>query len=613
MGRIPASFIDDLLSRTDIVEIIDARVPLKKKGHEFQACCPFHHEKTPSFTVSPTKQFYHCFGCGAHGTAITFLMEYDHLPFPEAVEELASRAGLEVPHEAESSPNRPKQDFAPLYDLLQTTTQWHKAQLKNHPQAKRAVDYLKQRGLSGQIAAFYEVGFAPEEWDSLHKMLGQMPNLPENAQDLLAQLGLQIRKERENGEQQNRQSSRQYDRFRNRIIFPIHDSRGRTIGFGGRAIGDEKPKYLNSPESPLFHKGKTLYGLYQARKSTRKLEQILIVEGYMDVLALAQFGIPYSVATLGTATTVNHLNQLFRSVSKVIFCFDGDRAGREAAQKAMETALPLMRDGREIRFSFLPEGEDPDTFVRKTGQEKFESWLEEQAIPFSQFFFDQTAQDADLATIDGRAKLVEKARPKLSKLPPGMFREMMFQQLSELSHLDQDQIADHLLPGIAAATPASRDSTAQQIGQQNRRKGDAPSPIRTLLTMLLQHPQLGKFAPEINDLNLADVPGLPLLLRMVGILRGNPDITTPALLERWRGEEGEDALHKVLERGEAVSEERAKPILHDAFLQLQIEQLDQKIDQATESHILYELLKRKEQLKKLFTHARKRELQRKHE
>ncbi len=357
-GLIPQSFIDDLMNRIDIVEVIDGRVPLKKTGREYTACCPFHNEKTPSFTVSPTKQFYHCFGCGAHGTAIGFLMEYEHLSFPESVEELARLAGVPMEYEG-PSPNEPvrrKKDES-LYDLLAKVDQYYRQQLRQHPQSRRAVDYLKQRGVSGEIAAEFGLGFAPPGWDNLERQLGQSAEVREK----LVSTGMLIKKD----------SGGSYDRFRDRIMFPIRDRRGRTIAFGGRILpdnqekGDKPPaKYLNSPETPLFHKGQELYGLYEARQALRDITRLMVVEGYMDVVALAQYGIRYAVATLGTATTEEHLHKLFRLTPEIVFCFDGDRAGREAAWRALNNALPVMREGRQIRFMFLPDGEDPDSYVR---------------------------------------------------------------------------------------------------------------------------------------------------------------------------------------------------------------------------------------------------------
>jgi len=384
-GRIPQHFIDDLLTRIDIVEVIDHRVPLKKAGHEYKACCPFHGEKTPSFTVSQVKQFYHCFGCGEHGNAISFLMDYEHMDFVEAIEALAHGAGIEVPREA-GTDQAPQSSNQAAYDLLEQTAQYYQQQLRDHAEAQRAVDYLKERGLTGEVAARFGIGFAPPGWDNLTRALGNDKKI----QQELLNTGLVI---------ERNDSSGIYDRFRDRIQFPIHDRRGRTIGFGGRVINkDDTPKYLNSPETPVFHKGRELYGLYEARKAMRKLVRILVVEGYMDVVALAQFDINYAVATLGTATTHDHLETLFRTVPEIIFCFDGDRAGRQAAWRALENTLPVLRDGRAARFLFLPDGEDPDSQVRKTGKTGFEAAMD-QATHLSDFFFDQLWISAALMVV----------------------------------------------------------------------------------------------------------------------------------------------------------------------------------------------------------------------
>ncbi|MGD8681120.1 MAG: DNA primase, partial [Lysobacterales bacterium] len=401
-GLIPDSFIEELLGRVDIVEIIERRVPLKRAGREFQARCPFHEEKTASFTVSPQKQFYHCFGCGAHGSAIGFLMNYEGLEFVDAVEELARHVGLQVPREASSQP-RPSED---LYRVLESASSWYRDQLKEHPEA---IAYLKQRGLSGEIAAQFGIGYAPPGWDNLSGKHGSDSRQVE----LLKRAGLV-----------SQGKSGFYDKFRHRIMFPIHDRRGRAIGFGGRALDDDGPKYLNSPETELFHKGRELYGLYLARKSQAKLDRILVVEGYMDVVALAQFGFANCVATLGTATTPEQAELLFRAADEVVFCFDGDRAGRQAAWRALEATLPKLREGRQARFLFLPEGEDPDSMVRRQGGEAF-SGLLDRAQPLSEFFFDHFTEAVDMDSLDGRAKLVEMSRPQLKKLPEGVFRDMM--------------------------------------------------------------------------------------------------------------------------------------------------------------------------------------------
>lgn len=399
-GRIPSDFIDALLTRIDIVHLINSRVPLRKAGREYQACCPFHDEKTPSFTVSPQKQFYHCFGCGAHGSAIGFLMEYERQDFREAVEELAQQAGMQLPTDGEAVHTGP--DPRPLYDLLDQVATLYRRQLRQHPQAPRAVDYLKERGLTGEIAAGFGLGFAPPGWDFLLGTLGADAQVRER----LLRSGLLIE-----------QDGRCYDRFRDRIMFPIRDRRGRVIGFGGRVLGEGQPKYLNSPETPVFHKGRELYGFYEARQANRTLERLLVVEGYLDVIALAQFGITYAVATLGTATSAEHLRQLLRGAPELVFCFDGDRAGRDAAWKALETALPLATGRQQIGFLFLPEGEDPDTLIRRAGRDGFEQHLR-TAAPLSDALFDRLAEQVDMSSLDGRARLATLAKPLLDKVPP---------------------------------------------------------------------------------------------------------------------------------------------------------------------------------------------------
>jgi len=505
-GRIPSHFIDELLSRVDIVDVIDGRVALKKAGREYTACCPFHNEKTPSFTVSREKQFYHCFGCGAHGSAIGFLMEFEHMGFVEAVEELAGLAGVEVPREGggpAAGQDRGNQD---LYELLERAADWYRQQLRQHPQARRAQDYLKGRGLSGEIAAEFELGFAPPGWDNITAALGAKP-------ERLLAAGLLIA----------RDSGGYYDRFRERIMFPIRDRRGRVVGFGGRVLGTaDGAKYLNSPETPVFHKGSELYGLYQARKAVRKLERLLVVEGYMDVVSLAQFGVRNVVATLGTATTTEHLQRLFRVVPQVVFCFDGDRAGREAAWRALENALPVLDEGRQIRFMFLPDGEDPDSLVRQEGREGFEQRLE-NASPFSRFFFEALSRRVDLGSIDGRAQLVEQARPLLKKLPEGPLRRMMATELAELARFDVAALAD--LTGVsrpvaAAGRPAPPAGT---------------SPVRRAIRLLLQRPQLVETLGELDGLQGLELAGVPLLQAMIELLRARPHLSCGAILEHWRG------------------------------------------------------------------------------
>jgi DNA primase len=414
VGRIPDAFIDDVLARTDIVELIGARVPLKRQGREYSARCPFHDERSPSFTVSPNKQFYHCFGCGAHGTALKFVMEYDRLEFLDALEELAKRVGLEIPRETRQ--HNEAGESRELYAALEAAASWFQRQLAATPKAQA---YLDRRGVDAENRARFSIGYAPEGWEGLKAALGG----DERKLRLLDAAGLVSRND----------AGRVYDKFRDRVMFPIHDRRGRVIAFGGRVLEKEEgPKYLNSPETALFHKGRELYGLWQVRQAHSKIPRLVVVEGYMDVVALFQYGVSTAVATLGTATTPDHAELLFRNAGDVYFCFDGDRAGRGAAWKALESVLPRMRDGRQAFFLFLPEGEDPDSLVRSQGAAGFDAQLQ-SAVPLSEFLFTEMSKEINLATLDGRARLAERTRPLLEKIPDGAFRDLMFARLSELT------------------------------------------------------------------------------------------------------------------------------------------------------------------------------------
>ena len=519
-GRIPQSFIDDLLNRVDIVEVIDARVSLKKAGREYQACCPFHNEKTPSFTVSPGKQFYHCFGCGAHGSAVGFLMDYEHLEFPDAIEELARSVGMEVPHEAASG-HRTDHRSNDHYSLLERAERYYRNQLREHAQAANAVDYLKQRGLSGEIAATFGLGYAPPGWDSLLRHLGS----DSETQKAAVELGLLVQKD----------DNRLYDRFRDRIMFPIRDRRGRTIGFGGRVLGNDTPKYMNSPESPLFHKGRELYGLFEARKANQKLERLLVVEGYMDVVALAQFGLTHAVATLGTATTAEHLERLYRTVKEVVFCFDGDAAGRRAAWRALENALPVLRDGREARFLFLPEGEDPDSLVRRIGKQAFHQ-KSVDSIPLSQYFLESLSQQVDTRSVDGRAHLVELARPLLQKLPDSVFRDLMLGQLAQLSGLPAQQLEKRIF-GTQQAKP--------ELPPRQRPHDSSRSPVRVAIRLLLEQPELCEQVKHPCGFEDLELPGMPLLVELLEILRQRPHLSTGGILEHWRDRPEQQHLAKL--------------------------------------------------------------------
>ena len=518
-GLIPQHFIDDLVGRSDIVEVVGARVQLRKAGREYKACCPFHDEKTPSFTVSPTKGFYHCFGCGAHGTALGFLMEYEHLSFPEAVEALARIAGVEVPRE---DGQRPARRHDELFELLRQAERHFQAQLKDH---EPAIEWLKTRGIDGPTAKRFGIGYAPDGWSLLLDRYGT----GHEATERLLAAGLVIR----------RDSGGHYDRFRNRIMFPIRDARGRTIGFGGRVLGQEEPKYLNSPETALFHKGRELYGLYEARQAMRSLERLLVVEGYMDVVGLARHGIEFAVATLGTATTEEHLNRLFRLTDEVAFCFDGDRAGRQAAWRALQAALPMLRDGRQVRFVFLPEGEDPDSFVRTRGTAAFEQALADSQ-PLSEFLVEELARQVDMASVDGRARLAELARPLVARVPPGIYRELLTGRLAETAGLAAEKLGAIVARDARSAPP--RPGSRRR--PQRRSVAGPPSVIRRAITLVLHHPEAAARV-DVERLEGVRRAGADLLRDLIETARSDPNMTTAVLLERWRNREEGRHLGKL--------------------------------------------------------------------
>ncbi|MBL8250658.1 MAG: DNA primase [Candidatus Competibacter sp.] len=507
-GRIPQEFFDQLLARVDLVELVNARVPLRRAGHEFVACCPFHAEKTPSFSVSPRKQFYHCFGCGAHGNAIGFLMAYERLEFLDAVEELARPLGLALPQHSGGEKGAP---IKPLLHWLAQAERFYRQQLREHPARQRAVDYLRQRGLTGQIAGAFGIGYAPPGWDSLGKALRETGA---TAEELLA-AGLISR------DDQNRAR----DRFRDRIIFPIRDRRGRTIGFGGRALdGDTTPKYLNSPETPVFHKGSELYGFYEARTHNPPPRRLLVVEGYMDVVALAQHEVWYAVATLGTATTAEHIERMFRCVDELVFCFDGDRAGRAAAWRALESALPFLRDGREASFLFLPDGEDPDSLIRAEGRAAFERRLE-QAAPLADYLFAECRAQTDMKTLAGCARLAELARPLLQKLPDGNFRDLMDARLCEEAKINSK----------TQFRPPPVTTTDQNDLKLRSNKRLIQTPLRKAIALLLYRPELAQALPKFDLLCQDDDElGIKLLTDLINLLRVNSHLNTAALLERYR-------------------------------------------------------------------------------
>ena len=547
-GRIPREFIDELLARLDVVEVIDRRVPLKKAGKDFKACCPFHNEKTPSFTVSRPKQFYHCFGCGVSGTAITFLMEFEHLSFPEAVEELAGEAGLEVP---DTGPARSGDNpTLPLLEILGEASRYYKDQLRSHSDASTTIAYLKQRGLTGEIAAQFDLGYAPTGWDNLSSTAGNEEKL-----DLMVKAGLISKRE----------SGGHYDRFRARVIFPIHDNKGRVIAFGGRLLDEGEPKYLNSPETPVFHKGSELYNLHRARSAIAQQQMSIVVEGYMDVLALAQHGIDHCVATLGTATTATHLQRLFRLAPSIVFCFDGDRAGRDAAGRALEIALPLLESGRQVSFLFLPEGEDPDSVVRDQGADTFRSLIE-SATPLPDLLFDTLLNQTDLTRMDGKARLATLARPLLSRIPEGPLRELMQQRLSDLTGVTPSGLGG--LPTTPATVPHKRASA----------RSKRLSPLATAISVLVQRPQLaaGLDLPTMV-VDTQDDPGVQLLTKVHGLARENPQLTTASLIERFRGDEQQPTLEKLASRNHLVDDEGLEIFLAETLATLASQSIDDTI------------------------------------
>ena len=548
MSRIPDAFIDDLIARTDIVEVVNARVPLKRQGREYAACCPFHDERSPSFTVSPVKQFYHCFGCGAHGSAIGFLMEYDRLEFLDAIEELARTAGMEVPRETRQ--NNRDGDIDAMFNAMDSARNFYRRELAASATARA---YLDNRGVGEAIREQFGIGYAPDGFSALKDRLGT----DERRLRLLEKTGMLSRNDR----------GHVYDKFRDRVMFPISDRRGRTIAFGGRVMGkDDGPKYLNSPETPLFHKGRELYGLWQARQANRELSRLIVVEGYMDVIALFQHGITQAVATLGTATTPDHAELLFRSAPDVYFCFDGDTAGRRAAVKAMETVLPRMRDGRQAFFLFVPDGEDPDSLVRAEGAEGFDARLA-KATPLSEFFFDSVGEDINLGTLDGKARLAERATPQLAKIPDGAFADLMRQRLTELTGVG----------GRSATAPASRPPQQRPSGPG--KAAPRRSLVRTAIILLLHRPALALDLPESYRFTALRQPGIALLTELLAVVHTRPDITTGALIEHFSGRDEADALHKLAIISLPGEEAAWRSEFLDIIARLDRQTLDQRVEE----------------------------------
>ncbi|MNX74973.1 DNA primase [compost metagenome] len=614
-GLIPQSFIDDLLNRTDIVDVVSSRLQLKKAGKNHTACCPFHKEKTPSFSVSPDKQFYYCFGCGAGGNALGFIMDHDNLDFVQAVEELAKAAGMEIPREESGRPHKPRQPTdSPLYPLLSAAADFYRQALKSHPSRKAAVEYLKGRGLTGEIARDFGLGFAPPGWDNLFKHLSS-DTLQQKA---MIDAGLLI---------ENAESGKRYDRFRDRVMFPIRDSRGRIIAFGGRVLGDDKPKYLNSPETPVFHKGQELYGLYEARKNNRNLDEIIVVEGYMDVIALAQQGLRNAVATLGTATSEEHLKRLFRVVPSVLFCFDGDQAGRNAAWRALEATLSSLQDGRRARFLFLPEGEDPDTLVRSEGTDAFRARINQHAQPLADYFFQQLTEEADPRSLEGKAHMATLAAPLIDKIPGANLRILMRQRLTEITGLSGEAVSQlaHSAPQDAPpvydpgmdydAMPDYSDFHQPQEGyapqqewtpkkpgaggkkwdkkpwNKNGKRGDrdeayAPrtpvaveAPTLIALRTLIHHPQLaGKVESAEHFANESNTYA-QVLIALIEAVQKNPKLNSIQLMARWHGTEQGRLLKALAEKEWLIDGDNLEQQFLDTITRLSAGQHTQTLDE----------------------------------
>ncbi|OCR26746.1 DNA primase [Pseudomonas syringae] len=612
-GLIPQSFIDDLLNRTDIVDVVSSRLQLKKTGKNYSACCPFHKEKTPSFSVSPDKQFYYCFGCGAGGNALGFIMDHDNLDFPQAVEDLAKAAGMEVPREQSVKGQKPRQPTdSPLYPLLTAAAEFYRQALKSHPTRKSAVDYLKGRGLSGEIARDFSLGFAPPGWDNLHKHLGS-DTLQQKA---MIDAGLLI---------ENAETGKRYDRFRDRVMFPIRDSRGRVIAFGGRVLGDDKPKYLNSPETPVFHKGQELYGLFEARKHNRSLDEIIVVEGYMDVIALAQQGLRNAVATLGTATSEEHLKRLFRVVPNVLFCFDGDQAGRNAAWRALEATLSSLQDGRRARFLFLPEGEDPDTLVRSEGTDAFKARINQHAQPLADYFFEQLTKEADPRSLEGKAHMATLAAPLIDKVPGANLKTLMRQRLTEITGLNSEAVSQLVQNAPAEAPPSydpnidydampdyadyqqpggyegQQDWTAKKAAGQGQKKwekkpwdkkGKRPDyeprvprtpttvepPTLTALRTLLHHPELAAKVEDASHFAAEDHIYAQLLVALLEALQKNPNLRSLQLIARWHGTEQGRLLRALAEKEWLIEADNLEQQFFDTITSLSARQRERSLE-----------------------------------
>ncbi|MDH3635722.1 MAG: DNA primase [Gammaproteobacteria bacterium] len=509
-GRIPRNFIDDLLNRVDIVEVIDSRVPLKKKGREYWACCPFHGEKTASFSVSSTKQFYHCFGCQKSGNAVGFLMDYDHMEFVEAVEALAQSLGLEVPYEKGSAPPKPAPGLESMYQSLEQCAKHFQDRLKQTPDA---IEYLKNRGISGQTAKAFTIGYAPPGWNNL-----------DGDEKQLVDTGMLVKKE----------TGKPYDRFRHRLMFPIRDRRGRTIAFGGRVINPEdNPKYLNSPESPLFHKSDEIYGLYELKRDVTNIERIFITEGYMDVVALAEHGVKTAVATLGTAINNRQIETLFRVCKNLVFCFDGDAAGKKAAWRSLEQCLASLKEGRLAKFLFLPEGQDPDSFISEFGSKAFNQQVDASST-LTEYLFETLLAECDTRTPEGRAQLLDRLRPYFKQIP---LQSLKDQILAEVEQRIGQRIDTRMLRLLGEEKPAT--AAFNRLPEQHW------TPTRLAINLLLKKPALALSTGTHDELADSGIPGIDLLLKLLDRIHDEPEISTQNLLDRFKGDDHETHLYKL--------------------------------------------------------------------
>lgn len=552
---VPREFIDLLLAKIDLVDLINTQIPLRKKSsNNYFACCPFHTEKSASFSVSQPKQFYYCFGCGATGNAIDFLMQHDRMSFPEAIDALARTTGMEVPRSSHAAKSN-KDEMLPLYDLMQEVAQYYYEQLRTSP---RVIDYLKGRGIAGNIAKQFCIGFAASGWSHLFDQFGKT----DTDKKKLLDTGLIIKK----------QEGGYYDRFRDRVMFPIHDARGRIIGFGGRIIDQGEPKYLNSPETPIFQKGHELYGLYQTNQANRKVDRILIVEGYMDVIALFQHGIQYAVATLGTATTAHHIQRLYRYTAEIVFCFDGDQAGRTAAWRALEVIFPIMHDDLQVRFLFLPDGEDPDSIVRKEGKEAFEKRIS-TALSLSTFFFQTMSSQCDIGTMEGRARFASLSLNHIKQVTAEILQGILLEELSKRARVDLNGLKQQ----VKSKEPSKpTDHTSAPLKAETPVQTKLPSSIRLALALLIQHPHLAIALPQpLPDCSL---PGFTLLTRLLEIIRSNPTISTGMLLEHWRGQKEGALIAKLAQDEHMMPEAGMENELLGTIRQIISQDLDAEIN-----------------------------------